>query len=290
MTKKSIIISSTFVIITIIVIALYFNNTIYFDESDRYDLQNTIVLENRVTVESHSGEHLIEYNLKGKTVKKIEFNKYANTLDMVLDGKDPGQMTIKIPRSLMDNNEINQDKPYETWPRTEITEEKNSDFRLLSFVIPYDSSLLILHHKKIIDFDEDYGFALTFTPQYMTGLVRELEKFAIEVDNIALSNVPKIQDSMEISLTYADRVENEFIETHDIKNIIGNYRVMNPGPATFVLHSFINQTNEFDFYKKWAYDNLEAVPLYDKPDHFYIKYKGEVFELKFENLDLELYD
>lgn len=71
---------------------------------------------------------------------------------------------------------------------------------------------------------------------------------------------------------------------------MGNYRIINSGPTILVLQSFIDNTKEYDFYQQWAHDNLKSVPLYDQPDHFYIDYKGEVFELKFENLDLDLYD
>lgn len=236
------------------------------------------------------GKQKIEYELKGKNISKMEFNQFANILYMELDGSDSGEMTIKLPRTLMDDNPVTQDKTYENWPHTEITEQKINGFRLLSFSIPYDSPSLSLYHKKIVDFDDDYGLVFTYSPEQFIGVNRDMEVHAVTVSNAELANVPKIQDAMEISLTFADRMENEFIEIHEIQNTIGKYRAIQSGPVTFVLQSYMDEPREFNFYQQWAYDSLKPVSIYDKPDHFFIHYKGEVFELKFENLDLELYD
>ena len=131
---------------------------------------------------------------------------------------------------------------------------------------------------------------MLYTPSKVSGLNRDSEKYAVLVDESILFDVPKIKHTLDLALEYTEPVAAGIsLTTHMFERDSSIYRVIKGGVFSITFQNFISQ-EENEFYKNWAYDNLEPTEIHKKPDVFYIEYKDEIFNIVFEKLNSDIYD
>ena len=110
-------------------------------------------------VYAHGKKFLIGYELEYKPlsysesetfVKNITYDEENNGLIIRLSGGGPSQMTLSVPRGIMDSKDIQDDKAYDVQASIFVPyaePEKFSEKRVIVFDVPIITSIIFIYHK-----------------------------------------------------------------------------------------------------------------------------------------------
>lgn len=145
--------------------------------------------------------------------------------------------------------------------------------------IPVDKTSIVTN-PEFVEF-----MNVRFTPAKVPGLSRDMEKYAINFTEQNLESVPKIKQLLEYAIS-APRMQLCDMVTLEENNPSSKYKIITLRPFSFLAQGYLT-FEESEQYHLWADKSLEAHQIPTLPDHYYMRYKGEVFTLTFVPLSEE---
>jgi len=116
---------------------------------------------NQLSTNIGGQEYLLNYQLTSGSISSVSADEASKVLILVLDAKEEGELTIELPRNIMDSSQNNIDKPFfisiteagnddggSASPATEIS--SSPDLRTLKITFPRGSSQIQIQGTYLV--------------------------------------------------------------------------------------------------------------------------------------------
>ncbi len=135
---------------------------------------------NQLSTSIRGQEYLLNYQLTSGSISSVSADEASKVLILVLDAKEEGELTIELPRNIMDSSQNNIDKPFfismteagnddggSASPATEIS--SSPDSRTLKITFPSGTSQIQIQGTYLVpEFNSPLGILI---PPVMLALI-----------------------------------------------------------------------------------------------------------------------